>query len=205
MSWTWRAICIMGLTNFMFWIMKRHFFVRAAMIFAAFSVALLATSCIIGPKNDGSDRVKIGDPVPTFSVTDSYGVKKTFSQADFVGKRSVIIFFATWCPDCRREMPIVYEAWKKLSQYVDFQIIAISREETADAVKKYWDEESESKPAYTGMAWWLDSDKSAFSSFADSYVPRIYLVNTRGEIAQVAVEKFDMTAERIVELINLLK
>lgn len=167
--------------------------------------SIILASCINTAKNGGTERVKVGDAVPTFSVTDCYGAKQTFTQADFVGKRSLILFFATWCPDCRREMPIVYEAWKTLSQRADFQFFAISREETAEAVKKYWDETSDTKPAYTGMPWWLDTDKNAFASFADSYVPRIYLVDTRGEIAQVAVEKFDMTAERIVELVNSLK
>jgi hypothetical protein len=61
------------------------------------------------------------------------------------------------------------------------------------------------KPSFEAMPWWLDPDASAFHTFADSTIPRIYLVNTRGEIASVAVETFDLTAAKLVELVEALK
>ena len=173
--------------------------------------AMTLAGCI-GERTNG-DAVKVGDPVPAFTVTKPFGDgMKAFSQADFAGKRSIIIFFATWCPDCRRELPIIYEAWQRLVERPDFQFVAISREETSEAVSEYWnsvllDEESGAviKPSFEPMPWWLDPDASAFHTFADSYIPRIYLVDTRGEIASVAVETFELTADKIVELIEGLK
>jgi thiol-disulfide isomerase/thioredoxin len=173
-------------------------------------VTLLPSGCI-AEKRSG-DFVKVGDPVPAFTVANSSGEgTKSFSQADFVGKRSMILFFATWCPDCRRELPIVHEAWLRLRGRSDFQLVAVSRDETAEAVSKYWNsaqiDESGAvtKPSFEGMPWWLDPDAGAFNTFADSYIPRVYLVDTHGEIASVAVETFDLTADQIVELIEGLK
>ncbi len=173
------------------------------------AVALLSTLTMVGcvSEKQGGDLVKVGDPVPAFTVTggSSEGTR-TFSQADFVGKRSMIIFFATWCPDCRRELPIVHEAWLKLRNRPDFQLVAISREEAAETVSTYWSSTSEIKPLpFDAMPWWLDGDRSAFRTFADSTIPRVYFVDTRGEIATVAVETFELTADKIVELIVGLK
>jgi thiol-disulfide isomerase/thioredoxin len=183
-------------------------------ILIALTAAMLAGSAglvgCVGEKRIGGDRVKVGDPVPAFTVAGgSAEGGKTFSQADFVDKRSMIVFFATWCPDCRRELPIVYEAWLELSQRPDFQFVAVSREEKAGDVAAYWNSATPAtvppKPSFVAMPWWLDPDGSAFRTFAESTIPRVYLVNTRGEIASVAIETFEFTADKLVELIEGLK
>ena len=181
-----------------------------ATVAAMAAVTVLYAGCV--SEKRGGDFVKVGDPVPSFTVTNASGEgTKTFSQADFVGKRSMILFFATWCPDCRRELPIVHEAWLRLRGRSDFQLVAVSRDETAETVSKYWNtpqlDESGAvtKPSFEGMPWWLDPEAKAFNTFADSYIPRVYLVDTRGEIASVAVETFDLSADNIVELIEGLK
>lgn len=175
------------------------------MIVLALAATMTLVGCISEKKGVG-DLVEEGDPVPAFTVTNPSGDgTKAFTQADFVGKRSMIVFFATWCPDCRRELPIVHEAWRRLAERPDFQFIAISREEAAADVAKYWTSVTETKPSFEPMPWWLDTDASAFRTFADSYIPRIYLADTSGKIAMVAVETFDLTSDTIVKLIEDLE
>lgn len=64
-----------------------------------------------------------GIPAPQFSLMDINGNRVPSSR--FLGKPTVINFFATWCPSCRREIPGFVEVYRK---YRDrgFELIGIS-------------------------------------------------------------------------------
>jgi cytochrome oxidase Cu insertion factor (SCO1/SenC/PrrC family) len=165
--------------------------------------AVLFTGCVTETGGGSGDIVKIGDPVPQFSVTNADGNGTTeFSQADFVGKRSMILFFRTVCPDCQREFPKIFAAWSALKDTPDFQLIAISREETAQTVASYWNSVDDNKPSFEGMPYYLDPDAIAFCSFAEKTVPRLYLVGTDGKIQYIGIEDFDFADG--TELVNLI-
>lgn len=179
------------------------------MLFPALAAAIFlsSTACINGGNDNGvKNHVVKGDPVPSFTVTASDGVDRVdFARADFMGKRSVIVFFNTQCPDCQREMPKVYAAWLEFADDPDFLMVPISRGETAEAVAAYWSSETDTKPSFEPMPFFLDTDRSAFEKFANLYVPRLYLVGTDGKIAYMAVETFGFDAAGLIDKINGLK
>lgn len=86
---------------------------------AILSAALLLVSTATG---SGSEDflLKIGDPAPPFSMRDLNG--KPFSLANHVGpnpsdprKAVFVVFFATWCEPCKKEVPIIkriHKRWK---------------------------------------------------------------------------------------------
>lgn len=53
-----------------------------------------------------------------------------------IGKPLVINLWATWCPPCRREMPVLADAQKR---YQDVVFIFANQGETADTVRRYLD------------------------------------------------------------------
>lgn len=56
-----------------------------------------------------STLVAEGTPAPSFSVPDAGG-RGTWSLEVFEGKPVALVFFATWCPSCRAELPEIARA-----------------------------------------------------------------------------------------------
>ncbi len=48
--------------------------------------------------------LSIGDKAPDFTLLDLSGNKVSLSQI-LKGKETILSFWASWCPECRREMP----------------------------------------------------------------------------------------------------
>lgn len=51
-----------------------------------------------------------------------------------IGKPLVINIWATWCPPCRREMPVLRDAQ---SRYQDVTFVFVNQGESVDAIRKY--------------------------------------------------------------------
>ncbi|MDH6304728.1 peroxiredoxin [Parabacteroides sp. PF5-5] len=152
------------------------------------------TSCV----KDGGERlyeiidyVDVGDSVPAFTVSDDEG--NTFMSSAFEGKRSLLILFASTCPDCRKVLPQIDKyVWPYLKDNPDYLLITISREETASAVNNYWAEQGYTMPKY------LDPKRDVFSLFANSTIPRLYVINETGQIEWKAIETLEISPEELL-------
>ena len=93
---------------------KLKFFVTLAIIPFFFSM------CI---QDDDPDifSLKIGDPLPEFSVKDNHGI--TVSTSTLKDKVSLIAFVNTGCPDCRAELPELEKAYQQLNNNRNIQFI----------------------------------------------------------------------------------
>ena len=69
-----------------------------------------------------------GKPAPDFTLTDLAG--KEHKLSDYKGKNVLIIFWATWCGPCLREIPALIELRKTVSED-DLAMLAISNESPA--------------------------------------------------------------------------
>lgn len=70
----------------------------------------------------------------TFVATDFSG--KTFDLSKQKGKIVIINFWAKWCGDCRREMPVLDEIYKKYhEQGVEIIAASVDPKSQTDAVK----------------------------------------------------------------------
>src|SRR5262245_33464628 len=93
---------------------------------AGLAVTMLAGSALAL----AAPEPKVGDEAPAFSLKSLDG--KEAKLADFKGKVVLINWFATWCPPCNREVPVLQkEIWEK---YKDkgVQVIAIDMAERGD-------------------------------------------------------------------------
>jgi cytochrome c biogenesis protein CcmG, thiol:disulfide interchange protein DsbE len=55
----------------------------------------------------------IGKPAPTFSLPDFNDPTRTVTNADLLGKPYLLNVWASWCPTCRIEHPIITEVAKR--------------------------------------------------------------------------------------------
>ncbi len=88
----------------------------------------------------------LGKEGPEFAVEEWLGDGPA-SVSDLKGKPTVLVFWATWCPHCRREMPNVEERFQKYKDKVN--IIAVTRNtrgQTTDKVREYIGENGLSFP-----------------------------------------------------------
>lgn len=82
------------------------------------------------------DNVEPIGPAPNFARTDIRG--ESFDLNDFVGEKPVILdFWASWCPNCRRDMPNLSVLYEKYKDQVE--VVAINLRESSDVAIDFID------------------------------------------------------------------
>ena len=139
------------------------------------------------------DLIKKGEAIPTFALKDRADV--LHSPDEFAGKYVVYDFWASWCPDCRADMPAMKELYAKYGDKVAF--VGIS-----------FDTEPEKMDAYLAendIQWLQLSDFVAKkeSKVADAFhvkwIPSMYLVDPDGKVllGTVMVDKLEAALEAL--------
>jgi peroxiredoxin len=132
----------------------------------------------LAPRPDYANRpgtlTRVGEPAPTFTVTTVDG--NLLRSADLRGRVVLLNFFATWCGSCQKELPYLQTIWNEFRDDSDFQMIAVSREESNETIRAFKSEHGFTFP----MA--PDPDNSVYSQFASQFIPRTYLISRDGTI-----------------------
>lgn len=118
--------------------------------------------------------VKVGDNLPEFTLKALSG--GTLSSAELKGKVVLINFWATWCPPCRAELPRLQKEIFEDIQDANLVVLAISRGEKEQTVKKFIGDKNYTFPVY------LDSDSKVYNLFASRYIPRNFVLGKDGKI-----------------------
>lgn len=149
--------------------MKCMWRIVCAVWVAAVAAAVLGVAAVGCVADEPEWALQQGDALPRFCVTTLDG--DVVSSEDSRGRELVIVFFATWCPDCRRELPLIqeeYEANMRLPAAEQAQYVCISREEGPEVVEKYWNEAGLTMPVSA------QTDRAVYSLFASAGIPRVF-------------------------------
>jgi len=154
---------------------------------------MICLSCI---KEENSSEeiinyVEVGNLIPDFNVPDGEG--NTFNSFLFVGKRSLLVLFSTTCGDCQRELPKVNIIWNEVKDDSSYRVVTIAREQNKEVTDEYW-----AKVGFT-MPKYLDEDRSVFSLFANSTIPRLYIIDEKGRVEWMEIETLTITTEELLE------
>ena len=84
----------------------------------------------------GYDAMKQGTPAPNVFFDDKTG--KIISLTDLPKQKTIIAFWASWCPNCEEQMPILQE-YIKNNPHINAVAVSLDDDQTAyeQAIKKY--------------------------------------------------------------------
>ena len=160
---------------------------------------LLLTTAVVGRAQTSLDLLPVGTEAPDFTITDSKTGKKIFqlsdkkTQKDKDGKTvpgvwTVLDFWASWCPDCRRDMPMVKAIYDKYNTKI--QVVGVSFDTDEAKMKKYLGDNQYTWLQYCEFKKWKETKIS--KDYHISWIPTSYLINPEGKVAFSTVKAEEM-------------
>jgi peroxiredoxin len=144
----------------------------------AISLGLLMAVSLFAQEEDldakyAADLLKPGTAAPEFVMNDING--NTVKMSQFRGKTVVLIFWASWCPDCRAEVPALKELQAKTDPN-KVVFVSISSDRTVEAWKKYVAEND-----LKGVQLYRDKSKVS-EDYHVKWIPSQYVIGPDGKV-----------------------
>ncbi len=144
-------------------------------------------SMTVSAQNDNMPSLKAGDMAPEFAALDTLGTKQWLK--DYREEYVVLDFWASWCGDCRREIPALKAVQATFRNEIvngtDIAWLSVSFDDdkTAwrNALRKYrmpWAQLS------NGIAW---KDNPIAKKYDLHWIPSFFVLDTKGKIIGTAI------------------
>ena len=149
----------------------KKYLVLAVLVVAVSALVLFAIT------KQGPRETRIigeGDQAPEFRLSTLDG--KQIHLSDFRGKVVILHFWATWCPPCVEELPVLDRFSRSMSG-ADIQFLAVSVDEGgAEAVAPFMKKNALTIPVL------LDPGASVSHSYGTFKFPETYLLDRNGVV-----------------------
>lgn len=137
--------------------------------------------------------LKAGQDAPDFSLSEPDGT--TFFLSQLKGSYILLDFWASWCPDCRKDIPAVRAMYEKYSDKVKFVGVSfdVDHSRWTDCLKKNdmkWTQVSELKKM---------RESEVAKLYGVQWIPSMTLVGPDGKVvlSTVVIERMEEALSRI--------
>ena len=124
-----------------------------------------------------TELLKKGTKAPDIKLKDIDG--NPFSLKTLRGRRVVLVFWASWCPDCRAEVPEL-KAMFEAANPAEVAFVSVSFDREFDKFKDYVLENS-----LPGIQLFDPSgkkDSAAGAAYHVKWIPSLYLIDAKGKV-----------------------
>ena len=123
---------------------------------------------------DAADDTQELVMAPDFTVYDADG--NAMNLSDFIGKPTIVNFWASWCGPCQMEMPDFDEYYKEYGENVNFLMVNMTdgSQETLESAKEFVENSGYSFPVY------YDTDIDAAMTYGVNSIPSTYFIDAEG-------------------------
>ena len=157
-------------------------------------VAAVFCSGIAVSAQDMSDVVKAGKKAPAFKLPTPEG--KMVSLSDYKGKYVVLDFWASWCPDCRKENPDLVKLHARYAPK-GVAFIGISFDTDRDAWLRGIEGDALRWTQLSTLEKWKETAVS--KDYGINWIPTFYLINKKGRVvgAFITAESLENALEKL--------
>ena len=117
------------------------------------------------------------DKAPNFTAKDQYGIEQSIEN--YKGKFVLLTFWATWCPACRHELPVLDELYKKYGENKKDIVFLGVNNEKMDTVKEFLENKGYKFPTVVS--------EEAFQKYPVRAFPTLFVIDRDGNVINYAM------------------
>lgn len=136
-----------------------------------------------------AELIPAGGTAPDFELADVEG--KSVRLSDFRGKSVVLVFWASWCPDCRAEVPEL-KAMHASADPAEYEFVSVSFDKDIDTLRAFVAENTLPGLQLFDPAGKKESKVGA--AFLVKWIPSLYLIGPDGKVTVSTVMAWKIAA-----------
>ncbi|MDA1475168.1 thiol-disulfide oxidoreductase ResA [Bacillus changyiensis] len=174
---------------------QKHSWFRILIIFVlALAVGFAIYQNFANKKTEAAGQ--LNEQAPNFKWTTLAGEK--INLKDLYGKAVLVNFWASWCGPCKKEMPVIEQAYQ---QYKNdrFEVVAVNIQEPDATVKNFLKDHQLTFPVV------LDKTGDIYDSWGVNNIPVSYFISPDGTIkrkfeGEMSKEQLDQWIKELLKL-----
>lgn len=173
--------------------MRFRFLSRLLMAFAGAAMCVGAAGAADNARDNG--LLPVGAEAPDFSLRDAKGV--AYRLSDWRGQVVVVDFWASWCPDCRKEIPAVKALVESFGDRAKF--VGVSFDHKIESWTKCVADNAMSWLQLSELRRWKEC--AVAGSYNVKWIPSIVIVDADGKVALSTIE-VGQAREKLQEMLK---